>query len=72
MPEELVICVHTGRTANEDGGCPEHDATEDCLFSVMLEALVHECVIPGFQCTHDHHIRPIRRWPPIPDQRQRS
>jgi hypothetical protein len=25
---------------------------------------VFECVIPGFQCTHGHHIRTVE-WPPL-------
>ncbi len=73
MTSELAACVHTGRVATEDGRCPEHDSA-DCLVSVLLESPLFACVIPGFQCTHDHQaytIRPVQ-WPPIPEQRHRS
>ncbi len=70
-PNTLAACVLTGEEADAGGVCVAHGETA-CVITVELPDPINECVIPGFHCTHDHHISPVRRWPPIPEQRQRS
>ncbi len=61
----FAACVFTGQEADLDGVCVEHGETA-CVITVEAATPVEECVIPGFQCTHRHDIRPVR---PLPNQR---
>jgi len=60
---QFAACVLTGREADAEGVCTEHGGTA-CVLSVDISPPVHQCVIPGFQCTHGHHVRTVE-WPPI-------
>ena len=63
MSSHFAACVLTGQEADLDGMCVEHGETA-CVMTVEVATPVHECVIPGFQCTHRHDIHPVR-WLPI-------
>ena len=63
MKNQFAACVLSGREADAEGVCPEHHDTT-CVLTVDVSPPVYECVIPGFQCTHGHHIRKVE-WPPI-------
>jgi hypothetical protein len=66
---DFAACLVTGREADAHGMCTEHGETA-CVVTVSLGPPVSECVIPGFECTHGHDVRPVW-WPSIepPDQR---
>jgi molybdopterin biosynthesis enzyme len=53
VKNELVACVLTGQEAGADGICVEHGEAV-CVVTVAVAPPVFDCVIPGYQCTHDH------------------
>jgi hypothetical protein len=55
--DELWACVFTGLEADPDGVCVEHGETA-CVVTVRLDPAVSKCVIPGYECTHDHQAPP--------------
>jgi hypothetical protein len=63
VTNHFAACALTGREADADGVCPQHGDTA-CVIKVEVSPPLFECVIPGFQCTHGHHIRTVE-WPPL-------
>jgi hypothetical protein len=61
--EQFAACALTGREADADGRCLEH-SSDTCVITVQVSPPVFQCVIPGFECTHGHHVRPVQ-WPPL-------
>jgi hypothetical protein len=63
VENQFAACLVSGREADADGMCREH-RSDACVITVAVGPPVFDCVIPGFQCTHGHHVRKVE-WPPL-------